>query len=283
MLAVYLHFQTVIIKGNCRFDTNLFWYKSFLYELKHWNCSKNVSTSSTVCAWTRKTFREIILHSLSQVHETIYNSIEQIFIKQIVPKRLFIATTVYLIKSTMFILMEPLACQAFHLTCPGGMCHMLKGCVFRLQQALGFRVMRNFARYCALNRCVKQCSIITWCYCYCSFRNPCLAEHHKSLGNGMANSVRWKGKKTREKKNQKIIKKRGRKNVTSPGNQGWNALFGGKKPNLSTTLSQVEHLACFWCQWQIKAPNVWVFGYFLSVSTCLLSKKRYACYIFLDL
>ena len=59
------------------------------------------------------------------------------------------------IKSTMFVLMEPLACQAFHLTCPGGMCHMLKGCVFRLQQALGFRVMRNFARYCALNRYVK--------------------------------------------------------------------------------------------------------------------------------
>ena len=47
------------------------------------------------------------------------------------------------IKSTMFVLMEPLACQAFHLTCPGGMCHMLKGCVFRLQQALAFGIMFN--------------------------------------------------------------------------------------------------------------------------------------------
>ena len=45
---------------------------------------------------TTCSLRKIILHSLSQVRETVYNSIEQIFIKQIVPKRLCIATTVYL-------------------------------------------------------------------------------------------------------------------------------------------------------------------------------------------
>ena len=44
------------------------------YELKHWNCTKILTTSSVVCALA---FGVNIPRSLSQVRETIYTSTEQ--------------------------------------------------------------------------------------------------------------------------------------------------------------------------------------------------------------
>lgn len=49
-----------------------FQHKSFQYNLKHWNNTKILITSSAVCAWKRKTSGATILHSLSQGCETIY-------------------------------------------------------------------------------------------------------------------------------------------------------------------------------------------------------------------
>ena len=155
VLAVYLHFQTVIIKRNQSFRYKFVLIQVISIRTQALKLLKKCNHFKYSLRLNKKNISGDYSSFFESSARTIYNSIEQIFIKQIVPKRLFIATTVFLIKSTMFILMEPLACQAFHLTCPGGMCHMLKGCVFRLQQALGFRVMRNFARYCALNRYVK--------------------------------------------------------------------------------------------------------------------------------
>ena len=54
---------------------------SFRYKLKHWNCTKNLITSSKVCSWIRKTFWVNNLRSLSQVRETIYTSKELTCIK----------------------------------------------------------------------------------------------------------------------------------------------------------------------------------------------------------
>ena len=48
--------------------------KSYIYELKHWNCTKILTTSSVVCALA---FGVNIPRSLSQVRETIYTSTEQ--------------------------------------------------------------------------------------------------------------------------------------------------------------------------------------------------------------
>ena len=149
MLAVYLHFQTVIIKGNHSFRYKFVLIQvisirtqalKLLKKFNHFKYSlrlnkKNISGDldtrrgernsviflsprrvSPLLVWgdfharsrfarptipeekwgTTRSLQEIILHSLSQVRETIYNSIEQICIKQIVPKRLCIATTVYL-------------------------------------------------------------------------------------------------------------------------------------------------------------------------------------------
>ena len=58
-----------INRANCLAWNRSFQYKSFWYELKRWNCTKILFTSSRVCPWTRKTFWLNILCSLSQLKD----------------------------------------------------------------------------------------------------------------------------------------------------------------------------------------------------------------------
>ena len=64
--------KCVHVKETGCFNTKLFQYRSFRYELKQWNWTKILVTSSKVWNWTRKFFWVNILYCLSQVRETIH-------------------------------------------------------------------------------------------------------------------------------------------------------------------------------------------------------------------
>ena len=77
--AVNLNLSFKMVTNKCVhvretgcFNTKLFQYRSFRYELKQGNCTKILITSSKVWNWTRKFFWVNILYCLSQVRETIH-------------------------------------------------------------------------------------------------------------------------------------------------------------------------------------------------------------------
>ena len=90
----FLDFATAKVTGH--FDTKLFkykWYKWLRYELKQWNCTKTLITSSIVCVWTQETFWVNILHSLSHISWATYVKLFTTQLNKLASKRLCIETT----------------------------------------------------------------------------------------------------------------------------------------------------------------------------------------------